>query len=54
MAFNEWFHDLVALADEADMLHLIGDAESHRDGYEDGLSPAQELESQITEASSSI
>ena len=47
MTFNAWFHDFVTVADRLSVLDLIGDPESHRAAYEDGLSPEQAVEAQI-------
>ena len=43
MTFEQWWAIVIELAKEEDLLHLLGDAESHRDGFDDGYSPVEEL-----------
>ena len=51
MEFSEWYEKLVKLAEEEDILCLVSDnAEDHREGFEDGLTPDEELDLLISYA----
>jgi len=51
--FEEWYKELVQLAKGEDLLWLVSDyPEDHRESYEDGLSPDEELDEQKYAASS--
>ena len=45
--FKKWYQDLVALSRKENLLWLISnDPEDHREGYEVGNTPQEELEEQ--------
>lgn len=48
--FGLWFAQLTELAKARGLSWLIGDAASHRASFDEGLSPQQELDHQISEA----
>lgn len=51
--FLKWYDELVELARAEDLLWIISNySEDHRDGYEDGLTPDEELDEQKYAASS--
>lgn len=53
MTFEEWYDELVELAEDEDLLWLISNyPEDHREGYEDGYTPEEELDEQKYAASS--
>jgi len=51
--FENWYSELVRLAKAEDLLWMVSnDPEDHREGYEDGNTPAEELDEQKYAASS--
>ncbi len=48
--FGLWFAQLTKLAKDRGLSWLIGDAALHRASFDEGLSPRQELDHQIGEA----
>ena len=48
--FALWFAQLTELAETRGLSWLIGEATSHRASFDEGLSPQQELDHQIGEA----
>ncbi|GAG86137.1 unnamed protein product [marine sediment metagenome] len=51
--FEDWYDDLVELARAEDLLCLVSNyPEDHRESYEDGLTPDEELDEQKYAASS--
>lgn len=48
--FDLWHNELEFLAGGIDASYLLGDAESHRDAYNDGLSPEEDLGEQLAAA----
>lgn len=52
-SLEEWYDELVQLAKAQGVAWLLSDsAEDHREGYEDGLTPEEELQEQTGAASS--
>lgn len=49
-AFERWFATLTELATIRGLAWLLGDAASHRDSFDEGLSPQDELDQLIAEA----
>ncbi len=49
-----WFQEFKELANQRCLSHLIGDMESHRESFDDGESPMDELEHQIDAANASM
>jgi len=41
--FGDWYNDLLAMAIRHDMRWIISDKESHRNSFDEGLTPAEEL-----------
>jgi len=54
MKFEVWWKWVRAEAERQDVLHLLGDPDSHREGFEDGYSPADEVEETIYSALASM
>ena len=48
--FGLWFAQLTELAKARGLSWLIGEAASHRASFDEGLTPEQELDHQISEA----
>lgn len=48
--FGLWFEQLRDLAKTRGVMWLVGDAASHRASFDEGLSPQDELDHQIAEA----
>lgn len=51
--FHFWFQELKRLAREKCLLYLIANKDSHRDSFDEGESPEDELHNQIAEANTS-
>lgn len=49
-SFDEWWEELCALAKRKCVPWLLCAQADHKDAWEDGLSPAEELEAQADEA----
>lgn len=49
-AFERWFATLTELATARGLTWLLGDADSHRDSFREGLSPQDELDQLIAES----
>ena len=48
--FGLWFEQLKKLAESRGLSWLVGDAQSHRPAFDEGLSAQDELDHQIAEA----
>ncbi len=46
MEFDEWWEELIYVAKERNLMRLLGDKNSHWDGYNEGNTPAEELDDQ--------
>ena len=53
-SFEMWYTKLHNLAQIEGYLYLVGDKESHRESFEDGESPEDELKYQIQATSDSM
>lgn len=52
-AFQKWFDELIKMARDEDISYLISpNPEDHRESYEDGSTPEEELDEQKYAASS--
>jgi hypothetical protein len=55
VSFAVWYDKLVELAKAKRVLWLISDCpEDHRESYDDGMTPEDELDVQLDEAGSSV
>ena len=54
MTFDEWWSAVTQEAKRRGVEHLLGDQESHRDGFEDGYTPAEEIAEAIDAAAASM
>jgi len=54
MTFDEWWAAVTQEAKRRGGEHLLGDQESHRDGFEDGYTPAEEIAEAIYSAGVSM
>ena len=54
MDIDAWYADLKILAKRKGYEYLIADKESHREGYEEGNTPDEELDEQIWAAQASM
>lgn len=50
MAFEAWYDLFVTTARANGLGYLVGEPAAHRDAFEDGLSPAEELSEQVSVA----
>jgi hypothetical protein len=50
MTFDEWFRAVVIVAKEHGALNLLREQEDYRPGYNEGLSPEQEVQIVIEKA----
>lgn len=52
--FNEWWFAVTQEAKRRGAEHLLGDQESHRDGFEDGYTATEEITETIDSAAASM
>jgi hypothetical protein len=50
ITFNAWMHALRKLAAHRDLTWILGDADSNKDAFSDGLTPDDALNSMLTDA----
>ena len=54
MTFDEWWNAVKQTATRNNVENLLGDQESHREGFEDDYTPSEEVEETIYSAKVSM